>query len=333
MHAKWVPPPQHTPYPNLVRDSGVLLSFLLESEHIPQSMKDLFSRLDPEDVAHIALVWRYNSFGHHTDTNALCMYDVTSMMAHSCLPSAVWQFGEDDSFCLRARVAVKEGDELCISYLGEDDLAKSVSIRQHKTGGWLFSCACSRCVDQRLDFSRGFRCPSCLLGSIFFASKDPDSGGACTACGAEMESEEKRKRLDLETLYAERVAVTDKSDIADVCEIYRESLNLFTNQHWVPYILLSYMTECWKTGGDIPPGRRIHALKKRIEFLDKTFPVANYTVACLWEEVGDCFAAMNCKEEAAECFDTAYWTYRILLGYDHPSAAAVYVKHENCKNS
>jgi hypothetical protein len=327
MRSKWVPTEGSHPYPNLSRDCALLLSSLIHSSHLSAADKEALVQVNPSDVAHAALVWRYNSFGHHTDPNALCMYDVTSMMAHACTPSAVWQFGENDSFCLRARITLQAGDEITISYLGEEDLIKAVSIRQQKTQGWMFSCACVKCHDQVLDFTRGFRCPTCANGTIFFCAKDKHLTSACTACNSYFDHEDLVTRSEYETQYAECLAFTDKTDFEDLSKLYKDSLTLFTHQHWVVYLIETYLTDILKSRSspaDLP--RRTHLLHMRLQFLAKAYPVPNYTTGSLWEELGDCYLSLGAKDSACECFDTAYWTYRTLLGFDHPTAEAVYVK-------
>ncbi|ETW56340.1 hypothetical protein PFUGPA_01669, partial [Plasmodium falciparum Palo Alto/Uganda] len=52
-----------------------------------------------------------------------------SMLAHSCISTACWHYGENDSFVLRARINLNPGDEITISYLGDDDLYKSSNSR------------------------------------------------------------------------------------------------------------------------------------------------------------------------------------------------------------
>ena len=39
-------------------------------------------------------------------------------------------YGDDDAFVLRARIALKAGDEITISYLQDEDLLKSTTVRQ-----------------------------------------------------------------------------------------------------------------------------------------------------------------------------------------------------------
>jgi hypothetical protein len=47
------------------------------------------------------------------------------MISHSCSSTATWHYGEDDAFILRARQYIAQGDEITISYIGDDDLYKA----------------------------------------------------------------------------------------------------------------------------------------------------------------------------------------------------------------
>lgn len=49
------------------------------------------------------------------------------MLAHDCASSACWHYGDKESFVLRARQFIKKGDEITISYVGDDDLFKSTN--------------------------------------------------------------------------------------------------------------------------------------------------------------------------------------------------------------
>lgn len=51
------------------------------------------------------------------------------MLAHDCAASACWHYGEMDAFVLRARQYIKKGDEITISYVGDDDLFKSTNSK------------------------------------------------------------------------------------------------------------------------------------------------------------------------------------------------------------
>lgn len=126
------------------------------------------------------------------------------MLAHDCASSACWHYGNKEAFVLRARQFIKKGDEITISYVGDDDLYKStngnryyecfmlincsfhvllirmLSVRQDKLAGWLFKCVCSRCAS-KTDLSRGFRCPSCGAGVVFFKTdREPQTNSVGT---------------------------------------------------------------------------------------------------------------------------------------------------------
>ncbi|KAH0472731.1 MAG: uncharacterized protein KVP18_000129 [Porospora cf. gigantea A] len=89
--------------------------------------------------------WRYNCFGHHTEKDGIVIFDKISFMSHSCCSTATWHYGPEDSFVLRARQHMRPGDEITITYIGDEDLLKSTPIRREKTEGWLFTCQCKRC--------------------------------------------------------------------------------------------------------------------------------------------------------------------------------------------
>ena len=80
------------------------------------------AKVDINDYQRVLMAWRYNSFGHHTESDGLVMYNRISMMSHSCRSTCCWHYGENDTFILRARINIEVGDELSISYIGDDDL-------------------------------------------------------------------------------------------------------------------------------------------------------------------------------------------------------------------
>lgn len=49
------------------------------------------------------------------------------MLAHDCAATACWHYAEEDAFVLRARLYIKKGQEITISYVGDDDLFKSTN--------------------------------------------------------------------------------------------------------------------------------------------------------------------------------------------------------------
>lgn len=147
---KWVPDPEQEAGADVLR----VLEFI-------------DGEVDPALYERLLQVWRFNSFGHHSEKDGLVLYDRISMMAHSCRASASWHYGEGEAFVLRARVQLEAGAEITISYIGDEELFKSTNVRREKVRGWLFVCHCLRC-DAPVDNCRGFRCPSCGSGTTFF---------------------------------------------------------------------------------------------------------------------------------------------------------------------
>lgn len=265
------------------------------------------------EYAHLVSVWRYNSFGHHTDLNGLCMYDITSYMSHSCGASAVWHFGENDAFCLRARVAIRPGDEVCISYLSDEELFRSTPFRREKTAGWLFECQCTRCQDC-VDYSRGFRCDVCSVGSLYYSMST-----CCDTCNSEIVDWD--HLLELENLYVERVTNMDTKDLDDVQLVHKEALNLFTQQHWIIYFLTSHFAHNTQM-------TQIQNLMNRITFLEKTFPLVNYTTTWLIEELAD--LQIDNPSMTIALYEKSYWMMRILCGPDHPFTESIHTKLNAC---
>lgn len=69
----------------------------------------------------------YLTFGSVTEGTCIVFVSGISMLAHDCAASACWHYGEKEAFVLRARQYIKKGDEITISYVGDDDLFKSTS--------------------------------------------------------------------------------------------------------------------------------------------------------------------------------------------------------------
>lgn len=324
MGTKWIPSADNgSRVPRkIVSDCENVLAGLVNSDSLPEEMRSRLSGIDVEQYGLLTLVWRYNSFGHHTDASALCMYDITSMMAHSCGSSGVWHFGGSDSFCLRARVGLRPGDEITISYLGDEDLFKSIPVRREKTNGWLFFCSCDRCCTDLPDFSRAFRCPVCVVGSVFVLASDQAS--ACDTCGSLMSAETLERYFSLEKLYEDRIGWIDKTDFKDIKEVLKEALNLFSlNHHWIVYTLETMLGQDTSLGVH----ERILLMHRRLTYLTRCFPMANYTTAWLLEELGEAYASISGGwNTAVSFFERAYWTLRILCGADHPFCEAAQVK-------
>ena len=318
MRDKWVPESQLEEHAPAAID---VLAELLKDATLPPEIRNRISLIDPREYMHMILAWRYNSFGHHTDTDALCMYDTTSTMAHSCSPSAVWHFGADDAFCLRARVSLKPGDEITISYLGDEDLLRSVPERRKRTQGWLFACQCDRCLSP-IDYSRGFRCPTCFIGAVYMHPKNVPVG-PCSCCNTAIPDTTLERYLDLESSYTSRLSQTDQTDLEDITCVLSDARNLLHENHWIIYSLETWISDCLKKSNPAASSRRITLLTSRLNFLTLTFPVANYTAAWILEELGDCLSDVRLSAEAARNYSASYWYMQILCGSQHPFSESI----------
>ncbi|CXI44859.1 SET domain protein, putative [Plasmodium berghei] len=245
--------------------------------------------IDPNIYDRIIQVWHYNAFGHHTDSEGLVLYNRISMLAHSCNSTACWHYGENDSFVLRARVKLNVGDELTISYLGDDDLYKSSNIRREKLTNWLFVCMCNRCSNP-VDYSRGFKCATCGIGTFFIKSEyncETPIITKCNICLSEITESTALEYIEYENSYIERLEETNKNDLADALAVYIQAEKIFT-QHWVMYQLYTILFEGYRDSCEW--GKAIYYQMQRIRYAIEVIPRANYVLAWLYEELGEAHA-------------------------------------------
>lgn len=105
----------------------------------------------PSDMTEAAVVEtmlqaRHNMFNIFLNAETSLGWGVflaASLFNHSCRPNLCYLRGEDGpGFQFIARREIKAGEELTISYLGDDDLpGRRAYLREH----YFFDCACERC--------------------------------------------------------------------------------------------------------------------------------------------------------------------------------------------
>ena len=322
---KWFPRDDNT------SESATLLDALRLME------KENLAMLTPKAVRDAVLIWRYNSFAHHSDTNALIMYNMTSFMSHSCKPSCVWAFGDGDTFNLRTCRELKVGDELTISYISEDQLTMPIILRRKLLEGWKFHCLCERCspVDDNL---RSLRCPTCNFGELYLSSHaSPQSPGtvrACDACGSQISPEELKRLVEVEELYFQRLSAMDATNVADVLNVYNEATRLFTTNHWIIYKLETMMIPHLKQQMS---GLGLTFMHNKIKYLERLgFPT--YSLGWAYEEVGDWLVATSSEISSNETiarsfFEKAYWVLRTITGSESGYSVSIQSKWANlCQN-
>merc|ERR1711974_344979 len=88
------------------------------------------------------------------------IYPVISKANHSCVPNGYVSTHDDNKgeiLCIRP---ITPGEEICVSYITDWQLALPITRRQELTfGNWEFKCQCFRCTSIS-DDARGFACPT-----------------------------------------------------------------------------------------------------------------------------------------------------------------------------
>lgn len=311
---KFVPEPDEEPGEDVVR----ILQSLQEADgdHEAQTAKGM----DPRRLQRLVSSWRYNSFGHHKE-DGLVLYNRISMCSHSCDPSCCWSYGEDDAFVLRARISLKAGDELTISYLQDEDLLKSTLVRVQKLQNWRFTCACLRCSLQ-VDLGRGFRCRKCQVGTVYASNSGVLQ--PCHVCGASPSKQDTEQLLHFEEEYVSRVDSMDKTDVPDVEAVYQAALNIF-EKHWILYVMDTYLWEAYR---EKKPHDAIEHQRRRADYHEHYYCRPTFILAWCHEELGDCLVLHHPTRNWQHCqeFQKAYHMLMILCGPRHQYTASPYNK-------
>lgn len=318
---KFVPEPDEEPGDDVVR--------ILENLRL--NMADALSLKErpvkPKDLQRLVSAWRYNSFGHHKE-DGLVLYNRISMCAHSCDPTCCWSYGEEDAFVLRARVALTGGSELTISYLQDEDLLKSIAVRQQKLQNWRFTCMCERCSMQ-IDAGRGFRCRRCRVGILFATVQNTLE--PCRVCNAAAAPEDQTMLVQLETEYQNRVESLDKTDVSDVETVYQAAIDIF-ERHWMLYVMDTMLWEAYREK-NLPDA--MEHQRRRIEFHEHYYCRPTFILAWCHEELGDSLQNQfpTRKWQHMQELQRAYQMLAILCGTNHQYTASPYNKMWQASNS
>eukprot|EP00928_Gymnodinium_smaydae_P030260 TRINITY_DN22547_c0_g1_i2.p1 TRINITY_DN22547_c0_g1~~TRINITY_DN22547_c0_g1_i2.p1 ORF type:complete len:536 (-),score=92.03 TRINITY_DN22547_c0_g1_i2:103-1710(-) len=294
--------------------------------------------IDPRRLQRLVSAWRFNCFGHHKE-DGLVLYDRISMCSHSCDPSCCWSYGADDAFVLRARVALRAGDEITISYLQDEDLLKCTATRRQKLLNWQFTCQCRRC-QLRVDTGRGFRCPSCGVGALYAAEPQhlasPSASASlasscdgsvlepCAACGKSPSPDDAAALLRLERDYTSRVESLDKTNVADVELVFQAAVGVF-ERHWLLYVMDTMLVEAYR--GKRPLDALEHQCR-RAAFHHHYYARPTFILAWCHEETGDIVQLQypHRYSELKRQYQFAYHMLSILCGRTHPYTSSPFNK-------
>lgn len=311
---KFVPDQDEEPGEDVLR----ILSSLTDDMHPNLNLKE--QPIDPRRLQRLVSAWRYNSFGHHKE-DGLVLYNRISMCSHSCDPSCCWSYGEEDAFVIRARVNLKPGEELTISYLQDEDLLKSTAVRQQKLQNWRFTCQCARCQLQ-IDRGRGFRCRKCRVGVLYASAAGTLE--PCHVCQSLPSQEDMQMLIHYEEEYVVRVENLDKTDIADVKTVYEAAIDIF-ERHWVLYVMDTIL---WEAAKEKNMQDAIEHQRRRVEYHEHYYCRPTFILAWCHEELGDCLQNLfpHRKWQYVQEFQRAYHMLAILCGSSHQYTASPYNK-------
>lgn len=87
----------------------------------------------------------YDQNTHKHQLNIQHVFDILSMVNHSCVPNMRYNITDQMGYCVTVR-PIKKGEQVFISYLGDDGF-KALDQRQHKLRHiWGINCTCDKCV-------------------------------------------------------------------------------------------------------------------------------------------------------------------------------------------
>eukprot|EP00439_Symbiodinium_sp_Y106_P060727 s913_g9.t1 len=228
------------------------------SEDCKAIVNEFWSGLGPAAKAALGLklesllaVWLLNCFEHSEDLDlggepvGFSTFFLPAFVSHDCRPNCMWHY-EGDSFVMRARRDIPQGEEITVSYLAEESLLESTASRRSQLEATKhFLCNCATC-SQALDPVRGFRCPGCRKGDLFLemvmGSLQPSTQGACGVCGflpteaqaKEMIDQEARRCVQEWDRKVNNAATYLPQDSADTAlRLEKNMAGLFADGHWL----------------------------------------------------------------------------------------------------
>lgn len=267
-------------------------------------VKELTPNADLIILERLIQIWVLNCFEYSDSPQGYSTYFFSSFMSHSCFPNAFWHYVQNDHL-LRARRDIKQGDEVCISYLTEDCLLQSSPVRRwdlHETKR--FWCSCERCASTQ-DISRGLWCPKCHKGIVFgkgpgvgpatSSSLLPSAllGAACNACGhaltrAEVDvlaGKEKKVEDTTEKLADLMKNQADDDVISKEAQALEDMIDTTFAQHVLADLACEKLAEFYATRRRAADQRRV--LARRCAFHKAAYPGLSASHAWALEAYAD----------------------------------------------
>ena len=254
----------------------------------------------------------------------LGLFETACRFSHSCKPNCYWFSSEDGSKrIVRAISSIQKGQELTISYIGEDEqLLPTYSRRKILRESKYFNCECERC-GKDYDDTRRFKCVSRKCPGVHFVrqvdQEDTPEVLACTKCGNEP-TKDTASRL----LKQERALQNEIKDIEFILDNgLPKDVSARIMKLRAPHPM-HYLSElCWKLKGelseqikDYQAGARAHEMiiACRDEIFGADSPGLILAFAC--ESLGDCLTHIN-RRKAESIYQRSVQMLQIIYGFNH----------------
>eukprot|EP01097_Dermamoeba_algensis_P000316 TRINITY_DN1113_c0_g4_i1.p1 TRINITY_DN1113_c0_g4~~TRINITY_DN1113_c0_g4_i1.p1 ORF type:complete len:517 (-),score=99.66 TRINITY_DN1113_c0_g4_i1:782-2332(-) len=141
--------------------------------------------IDHETICHYMKLVECNSHGIRDEklmTIGKAIYPHASLFNHSCIPNCTWSF-DGTKIIVRSTVDLKEGDEVCISYV--DHTFSRVPRQKFLKENYHFECRCPRCsppLENSLDgLLVALSCPLCR-GPVVLEDEPKADELKCSKC-------------------------------------------------------------------------------------------------------------------------------------------------------
>lgn len=80
-----------------------------------------------------------------TNPPYVAIYELASMLEHSCIPNCCKSFSNEGNLIIRATQLIKKGENISICY--SDPLWSTINRNEHLILTKYFHCKCKRCTD------------------------------------------------------------------------------------------------------------------------------------------------------------------------------------------
>ena len=245
-------------------------------------VREMAPAADPDIIDRLTQVFVLNGFDYTDEPKGYCTYFYSSFMSHSCFPNAFWHY-DGDNHVVRAREDIACGDEVCITYLPEDWLVRSVLERRWDLNETKrFWCSCERCTGNE-DLCRGMMCSSCRRAPVFAVApvlSRPEGpvpeagdwlGATCGSCGHKVGKAEAQEFPKYENALHALLKTFEESSPEP--ERVRELEDLVGNvfsQHWLADQAREKLASFYANAGE--HSKTAPLLAQRCDFIVAAYP-------------------------------------------------------------